>query len=73
MEKEIDFDWRSMRLEVMAALALNGMLSNPATYSLPPEVMAKKSKEYADALDVVLSGPQETKGPEPGLADDGDL
>ena len=47
-------DWTKARFEAIATLALNGLLANPATGSLPVEALAKKAVEAANALDKQL-------------------
>lgn len=47
-------DWTKARFEAIATLALNGLLANPATSSLPYNVLAQKACEAANALDKQL-------------------
>ena len=48
-------DWTKARFEAIATLAMNGLLANPTTGSLPAEEIAKKAVENAKALDAQLS------------------
>jgi hypothetical protein len=47
----MNIDWNQTRKECTAILALNGMLANPATSSLPVATLAQRSIEAANELE----------------------
>jgi hypothetical protein len=53
--KAIGFDWNEVRRDCTAVLALNGLVANPATSSLPVDALVTKAVDLANALEKQLA------------------